>query len=56
MVAHDDHVLLQVEADTSMTLKNRNITVNSSTFQGNKDDVAVLLVSLHKQQESVKCN
>jgi ribonucleotide monophosphatase NagD (HAD superfamily) len=33
----------------SLTLRNRNITVNSSTFQGNQDDVAVLLVSLHKQ-------
>ena len=33
----------------SITLRNRNITVNSSTFQGKADDVAVLLVSLHKQ-------
>ena len=33
----------------SLTLRNRNITVNSSTFRGNKDDVAVLLVSLHRQ-------
>ena len=33
----------------SITLRNRNITVNSSTFQGKADDVDVLLVSLHKQ-------
>lgn len=33
----------------SITLRNRNITVKSSPFQGNKDDIAVLLVSLHKQ-------
>ena len=33
----------------SLTLRNRNLTVNSSTFRGNEGDVAILLVSLHRQ-------
>ena len=40
------HILPKVEADISMTLRNRNITVNGSTFHGKKKDIMDLLVSL----------